>query len=157
MVRHGGVLPLAFCNRIGDSAFSLASFLDGSWDQHVAMNKNFRESLPAAKWNSELRGSMPAFELPFISSQIEFTPAAQIQVDILPGFGISAEEQTIFGGEPFSTRVDNGARQRGRKWTNASHHCLRAQQSGSMFASSGHPKTCAPSAARSTATATPSL
>ncbi|KAH3731902.1 hypothetical protein Pelo_17270 [Pelomyxa schiedti] len=76
---HGAVLPPAFCSMVGDSVFSLESYIDGTWDKHVALNERFRHSLHTAKWNSELRGSMPSFELPFISSQIEFTPAAQIR------------------------------------------------------------------------------
>ncbi|KAH3732410.1 hypothetical protein Pelo_16755 [Pelomyxa schiedti] len=81
MARRGGVLPLAFCNRMSDSAFSLEAYVDGTWDQHIAANKEFRKSLPAVKWNSELRGSSP-FDLPFIPSQIEFTPGARVQIDV---------------------------------------------------------------------------
>ncbi|KAH3732332.1 hypothetical protein Pelo_16833 [Pelomyxa schiedti] len=82
MARHGGILPLAFCKMVGDSAFSLESYIDGTWEKHVSMNNNFRKSLPAANLSSELRGSMPAVQLPFVPLQIEFTPGAQIQIDI---------------------------------------------------------------------------
>ncbi|KAH3732019.1 hypothetical protein Pelo_17152 [Pelomyxa schiedti] len=81
MARHGGVLPLAFCNRIADSAFSLEAYIDGTWDKHIATIQTFRKSLPAVKWNYELRGSTP-FDLPPIHSQTEFAPGAETQFDM---------------------------------------------------------------------------
>ncbi|KAH3731830.1 hypothetical protein Pelo_17337 [Pelomyxa schiedti] len=42
-----------------------ATGIGRTWDKHIATIQTFQKSLPAVKWNYELRGSTP-FDLPFI-------------------------------------------------------------------------------------------
>ncbi|KAH3763767.1 hypothetical protein Pelo_4389 [Pelomyxa schiedti] len=76
MAEHGGSLPPEFCEKWsqGDPLFSLQTYLDGSWEEHLQANKKYSRSLPFPEEHWELYSSMR------ISDSILFN-AADISVD----------------------------------------------------------------------------
>ncbi|KAH3760782.1 hypothetical protein Pelo_7390 [Pelomyxa schiedti] len=60
MSNHGGVLPPEFCQdwSRGDPHFSVATYLDGSWQEHVLANISYTQTLPFPEEHTELCASL---------------------------------------------------------------------------------------------------